>query len=324
MYSVNNIGFYTLTDDRARNIHKNLERCEMIVTSACNFNCPYCRGVKSYSRNCIGNIDFNIAKYVINYWAKMGLKSVRFSGGEPTLHPNICEFIKLSKNGNIKNIAISTNGSQNKKIYDNLLLAGVNDFSISLDACCAEDANKMAGRTGFFDTLISNIEYLSKKTYVTVGIVLTEDTAKNVAGLVKFAYSLGVSDIRIISAAQYNGDLFHLEKIPGEILNKYPILNYRVKNLLNGRNVRGMTPSDSKKCYLVEDDYAVAGRWHFPCVIHMREGGKPIGEIGKNMQAERIEWSKNHDCLSDPICVKNCLDCLIEYNNAANYYRNNK
>ena len=42
------IGFYTLSDERAQNISINspLMRCELIVTSRCNFRCPYCRGIR--------------------------------------------------------------------------------------------------------------------------------------------------------------------------------------------------------------------------------------------------------------------------------------
>jgi len=315
--SVSEIGFYTLTDDRAKLQHTNLERCEMILTEACNFKCPYCRGVESYSRDCSGNMDYKVAKFTLEYWIAKGLKNIRFSGGEPTLYPYLLELVELAREGDIERIAISTNGSRHKSIYQTLLKFGVNDFSISLDACCVEDADKMAGREGYFDTVVENIRWLSEETYVTVGLVFTDERASEVAEVVEFAASLGVSDIRIISAAQYDGSLLHLEKIDQELLDKYPVLKYRVSNLLSGRNVRGLENSTTNKCYLVRDDYAVAGKWHFACVIHMREGGEPIGWIGDRMQQEREEWSETHDTHSDPICIKNCLDCLVDYNNLA-------
>jgi len=317
MFSVSKIGFYTLTDERAKLEHNNLERCEMILTEACNFKCPYCRGLANYSRDCSGHMDYKVAQFVLNYWIDRSLQNIRFSGGEPTLYPYLGELVELARDGGISRIAISTNGSRHSSIYKALLKLGVNDFSISLDACCAEDADKMAGREGYFDTVVENIRWLSQETYVTVGMVFTDERASEVAKVVEFADSLGVSDIRIISAAQYDGSLHHLEKIDKELLDKYPILKYRVSNLINGRNVRGMKDSITDRCYLVRDDYAVAGRWHFPCVIHMREGGEPIGEVGDNMQEEREEWSRTHDTHSDPICMKNCLDCLVDYNNLA-------
>ena len=63
------------------------------------------------------------------------------------------------------------------------------------------------------------------------------------------------------------------------------------------------------------DDSVVAGDYHFPCVIYMREKGKPIGKVNPNMRKERIEFIKNHDCYKDPICKRSCLDVCISYNN---------
>mgnify|MGYP005861889185 FL=1 len=49
MEDLNKIGFYSLSDDRVRNTSETsqMKRCEMIITEYCNFNCPYCRGLKS-------------------------------------------------------------------------------------------------------------------------------------------------------------------------------------------------------------------------------------------------------------------------------------
>ena len=315
MYSVNKIGFYTLTNDRAKLEHNNLKRCELILTDACNFRCLYCRGVSAYSRDCSGHLSIENASDIIDIWISQGLENIRFSGGEPTLHPYLNELVYKCRIGGVKRIAISTNGSRSKYIYESLLGDGVNDFSISLDACCAEDADKLAGRIGYFDDVVNNIKWLSKCTYVTVGIVLTEESQNTVLDVVKFAHDLGVDDIRIITAAQYNGALPYLEKIPDSILNSHPILKYRVNNLLSGKNVRGITTEDSNRCSLVLDDSVVAGNYHFPCVIYMREGGEPIGVVSSSMREERIEWSKIHNTHNDSICIKNCLDCLVEYNN---------
>ena len=74
---------------------------------------------------------------------------------------------------------------------------------------------------------------------------------------------------------------------------------------------------DSSKCWLALDDMACAQGKHFPCIIHLREGGEPIGEVGKNTRAARKEWIMGHNSFKDPICLKNCLDVCIDYNNKA-------
>lgn len=319
MNNLSTIGFYTLSDQRVQNASSTsqMKRCEMIITEYCNFRCPYCRGLESwiYGDRNIKQLSISEIKRNIDLWCiGQPLENIRFSGGEPTLHKNIIEAISYSKNKGINRIAISTNGSNKLGNYYKLINAGANDFSISLDGCCASDVTKMSGGLKVFDTLSENIFQLSKRTYVTVGIVLTPDNINKFINTVKYADSLGVSDIRVIPSAQWNGKL-PLNEIPNDLLQKYPILNYRVNNFKNGINVRGITKNDSHRCGLVLDDSVIAGDFHFPCVIYMREKGKPIGKISSMMRQERYEYYKTHNSFEDSICRKNCLDVCIAYNN---------
>jgi molybdenum cofactor biosynthesis enzyme MoaA len=313
--SLEKIGFYTLSDDRAKNVSVNspLWRAELILTDACNFKCTYCRGVK---KELSGTLPLEKAKETVQFWLNEGLRNVRFSGGEPTLYKGLVELVSMCKSGGVERIAISTNGSMPREKYQALLDAGVNDFSVSLDACCASLGDKMAGGIeGAWDKVIESIKWLSTQTYVTVGIVLTEDNVDDLAGTVQFAHDLGVADIRIISAAQYNRVLAGALAIPEYILNAHPILKYRVNNIKSGRNVRGIRDEDSSKCAIVLDDMAVVSEYHFPCIIYLREQGQPIGKVGPNMRAEREAWFNNHDCKKDDICRNQCLDVCVDHNN---------
>ena len=314
-----NIGFYTLEDKRAinANINSPMWRCEIIITEYCNFKCPYCRGLCDYiyGDRKIKQLALNEIKNVIDIWCKdIPLKNIRFSGGEPTLHKDILKIISYAKEKGIEKIAISTNGSNNLSMYKKLIKAGVNDFSISLDACCAKSGDKMSGGIkGSWKKVVTNIKKISKLAYVTVGVVYNEDNIKQLEETILFAHKLGVADIRIISSAQYNKN--KNVTIDDSILKKHPILDYRINNIKEGKSVRGMKKSDANTCNLLTDDCIVAGDYHFPCVIYMRERGQPIGKVNKNMRAERIKWLKKHNSYKDPICRKNCLDVCIHYNN---------
>jgi len=316
------IGFYTLNDDRARNVSgfSPMQRCEMLVTGACNFSCPYCRGFENInSPEPAGEINLNIAQEGLGYWIEDGLKNIRFSGGEPTLYDDLPKLVGQCKEGGVQRIAISSNGSRPFEMYEILMDEGVNDFSISLDACCASFGDKMAGIKGKFDIVSDNIRKIAERTYVTVGVVLTEDNVNDLVDIVTYAHNLGVADIRIISAAQFNAVLAESVKIPKYILDAHPILKYRVEHIKNGINVRGIQEHDCNRCHLVKDDSVIVGNknkaWHFPCVIAMREGCEPIGEVGSNMRSERIEWFNTHDSYKNGICRNNCLDVCIDYNN---------
>lgn len=310
------IGFYTLCDERAKNasIERPLARCELILTDICNFKCPYCRGPK-HKREAF--IPFKRAEQIVRWWGSEGLKNIRFSGGEPTLYKHLDELVSLAKSLGVEQIAISTNGSAKFEYYKHLIDCGVSDFSISLDNCTPEGIKLMSGGLDIWDKLIHNIREISKLTYVTVGMVFNEENIAQAKESVMFAASLGVSDIRVLSSAQFNAALDVLKDLPEDVLARFPILNYRINNFRNGRGVRGLLPSDSGQCKLVLDDMAVAGTKHFPCIIYMREGGKPIGEVGPNMRKEREQWCNSHNTHNHPICNQNCLDVCIDYNNVA-------
>lgn len=308
------IGFYTLEDKRAKNSSSTspMWRCEQILTSRCNFRCGYCRGPAE--GDCEDTQPI-VAAYALKQWCNQGLKNIRFSGGEPMVYKALPVLVSLARNEGVERIAISTNGSFKLESYKKLIALGVNDFSISLDADNEEDGDRISGNKGSWKRVISNIKELSKLTYVTLGVVLTEDSVGRANDIIAFAHSLGPADIRIITSAQFDGHIDDLKKVPQKILDAHPILKYRVNHIINGRSVRGIKPTDSKRCGLVKDDSVIKGKKHYPCVIYLREHGEPIGEIGRNMRQERVKWSKTHNTHEDSICKKNCLDVCIDYNN---------
>lgn len=302
------IGFYTLSDARAESISGTspMMRGEILVTDRCNYACPYCRGLKAK-----GDIDFGIAVQTLVTWGNDHLKNVRFSGGEPTMYKRLGELVEIAKNLKVERIAVSTNGSRPWSIYEKLLSHGVNDFSVSLDACCAADAKRMAGGVDRWERVTSNLQRMSERCYTTVGIVLTQDNLDQAEKTIEFAHSLGVADIRVIPAAQESKSLSKLN-ISEATLSAHPILAYRIDRANRGCAIRGAT--DVQRCHLVKDDAAVSGHYHYPCVIYLRERGEPIGEVSTDMRKDRLAWFETHDPSRDKICSRNCLDVCIEFN----------
>lgn len=310
------IGFYTLSDERAWHSSKTspLWRCEMLITDQCNFKCPYCRGTSKDAR-----ITHAAARWVVDFWGDQMLKNVRFSGGEPTLVPWLPDLCRRAVYYGAR-VAISTNGSASRKCYEDLLAAGVTDFSVSLDACCAETADKMAGRAGVLDKVQESIEFLAARTYVSVGVVFAEANMEDATRIVEFAHRLGVADIRVIPAAQY-GPRTEDFGVAEEIVKAHPILAYRVARIRNGLPARGITQEDSHRCYLALDDMAVCGGRHYPCIIALREGAAPVGDIFGQVRQDRADWVERTDTYHEQICRENCLDVCVAYNNRARELR---
>lgn len=109
------IGFYTLSDNRAANTSADsqMKRCEMIINEYCNFKCPYCKGLAEqvFSNRLRKELTLDEIKRNIDLWCdNEPLENIRFSGGEPTYHKNIVELVEYAKSKGIKRIAISTIG----------------------------------------------------------------------------------------------------------------------------------------------------------------------------------------------------------------------
>lgn len=309
------IGFYTLSDKRAKTASENspLQRCELILTDKCNLRCPYCRGMRT---DFAGGMGFEEAKNVIDLWAADHLVNIRFSGGEPTLCSYLGELVAYARNNGVTRVAISTNGTGDLDTYLRLIDFGANDFSVSLDAGCCSIGKMMAGGvSNAWEKASETIRQLSRRTYVTVGIVFNEINSSRAVKTVLYANSLSPSDIRIIPSAQYDKAVQSLADLSDDVIGKYPILKYRINKMREGKHVRGITDTDTRCCPLVLDDMAVAKGWHFPCIIYMREHGDPIGRVSSHMRQERLAWCRSHNTHSDPICRKNCLDVCVAYNN---------
>ena len=65
------------------------------LTDECNLNCIYCYLDKENKRN---DLSLNQYKVIIKYMAEVGIKKIKFTGGEPTLYPYLNELIYFCKN----------------------------------------------------------------------------------------------------------------------------------------------------------------------------------------------------------------------------------
>ena len=66
-----------------------IENVDWQITSHCNRTCPYCFGPAG-----INDLPVSDIKSIVDTLARIGVKQIGITGGEPLLYPNIAEVIE--------------------------------------------------------------------------------------------------------------------------------------------------------------------------------------------------------------------------------------
>lgn len=211
------------------------------LTNVCNFYCTYCREENSVSKNNgMKVLDYKkLAEIVIVLNKLFHFKSIRLTGGEPTLYHNLIPFIERLRLYNIDNIKITTNGFFLKKIAQNLSEAGVKEINISLDAIDSK-IFYLITRIDALNRVIEGIEKsLGNNISVKINSVIMRNINENqIIPLLEFGISKNIK-IRFLELMKmghlYFKDFYKYfystDEIINVINNKYLIVNsYRRVN----------------------------------------------------------------------------------------------
>jgi len=139
-----------------------MERVDIKIGFQCNNRCQFC--VQGNKRDILPYKDLKEIKRDFKEAFKKGKREVVLTGGEPTLHPNFWEIIKLAKSIGFKNIQIQTNGRMFS--YMDFCLktieAGVTEFSPAIHGPNAKIHDFLTSSPGSFNETIQGIRNLKK------------------------------------------------------------------------------------------------------------------------------------------------------------------
>ncbi|GAA3645997.1 GTP 3',8-cyclase MoaA [Asaccharospora irregularis] len=130
------------------------------LTDKCNLRCIYCMPPDiEFDKNYINNdLSVNDYKFLIKSMATLGITKIKFTGGEPLLHPSLCDLVEFaSKECNIKNIGITTNGIGLDEIAYKLKDSGLTSANINLTSL-KEYKYKTVTRGGLLKNVLKSID----------------------------------------------------------------------------------------------------------------------------------------------------------------------
>ena len=129
------------------------------VTDRCNLRCTYC--LPEDADFPFGDRDFlrpEEIEAIVGALARLGIRRVRLTGGEPLVRKDIVEIARRVKAlPGVENLALSTNGTELARLAEPLRAAGVDRVNISLDSLDAERFRAIT-RRGSLEAVWNGVE----------------------------------------------------------------------------------------------------------------------------------------------------------------------
>lgn len=183
------------------------------ITYRCNLQCPYCF-VSAGKRKNAPTISKQNFTRIVDLLADSGTLGICLCGGEPTLHPDLLEFISYAKDYGMT-VNMVTNGTLiNREFANRLAKAGIDLVQVSMDGSRAEIMDRLRGK-GTYDRAISALQNLINNSIVTgIAFSATKVNISDFPNVVKMCAEIGVNRIRSMFLVPENEE--HLKLIPSD------------------------------------------------------------------------------------------------------------
>lgn len=202
------------------------------LNEKCNLRCVYCmpeEGIKfKPDKDLLSNGEI---KRIISLLSDLGVKKIRFTGGEPLLREDIFDLIEYtSVKKKIRSTQLTTNGVLLESVVDRLASLGLNGVNISLDTLKPEKFKIITRRFGL-EKVVNGLDAAikTKALNVKLNVVLMRnfnddelfsfaELTKSKPIVVRFIELMPFDSKQIWKTGKFYGS----EEIIGELKNHFP------------------------------------------------------------------------------------------------------
>ncbi len=284
------------------------------ITGSCNLNCRHCWIDPHFGDDEKRYLPWEKMKPIFIQAKELGLMSVKITGGEPLLHPEIIDILYSLKEMKI-GIIIETNGTLIDEKKAKAIKETTSYISVSLDGTTSEFHEDLRQVDNCFENTLKGIEHLNNQRMgFQVIFSLYRKNLNNLFEMVDFAKGLGANSLKVNPVHETDRSREMKEK--GELLSVKEVLEiyvnlekeFKVKSIL--KIIYDISPAFKSLSYLRNYGFGTCGILTILGILHYgRASICGIGSVVKELD------------LGDPF--KEGLGEIWNNNNILNQIREN-
>jgi cyclic pyranopterin phosphate synthase len=170
------------------------------VTDRCDFRCVYCMAEDMEFVPRAQLLTLEELAEIASAFIELGVGKIRITGGEPLIRRNVIKLFRdIGRLPGLRELVLTTNGSQLARLAAELKEAGVKRINISLDSLDPEKFHTIT-RTGDLLVVLAGIETALAAGFERVklnAVILKNRNHDEITDLVQFAMDRGI-DISFI------------------------------------------------------------------------------------------------------------------------------
>ncbi|TSC95962.1 MAG: radical SAM protein [Parcubacteria group bacterium Athens1014_10] len=309
-------------------------------TRKCNLACKHCYASSSANfvetRRTLSQTEAIMRKFY-----EVGTLEWNFTGGEPTVDPDLLDAIKMASNFGMK-VSLNTNGCWNPKIYREILTSGVKEIIISLEG--REKTNDKRRNKGVFKRVIKTLDQIynykksnrNQKLEAILNMTIEKDNVCDIEFITRLAakYNYGVKFVTLKQAGRapknYSGKILSARgymdfaKKVQELREDPEIRKSGIKISLNHQNLFCSNcpdrsnlpyPFDYSECTALTTATDILPDGRVVVCSFLMDKPEFIGpnifdisvyDAWQHPIMEHFRWAKKQDCINCKFYMKQC------------------
>jgi len=190
------------------------------LTWRCNLACAMC----AWRQDASTRLATDLVTRTLDELVALGCRKVHFSGGEPTLCPDLPDLIAHARRLKLR-VTLTTNGTLlTRDLARQLVKAGLNSVCVSIDSPVRSVHDRIRGLPGAFKRTMDGVRELRRAAEwrgvslpIRINTVVCRENYDTLNELPAFAHELGAQSLLLMPADDPSGEL---------LLNKRRLLDY--------------------------------------------------------------------------------------------------